>query len=52
MPFLWELEQSEIQTASSRIWTRVANSNDDNRYTKVSSCFIIIIKRISEVPVV
>ena len=36
MSFPRELAQSEIQTASSRIWTRVANSifNSDNYYAK------------------
>ena len=39
MPFPWALAQSEMQTASSKIWTWVADPifSDDNHYTKSAS---------------
>ena len=47
MPSLRALAQSEIQTASSRIWTQIAYSisNDNNHYTKhTSSIFLFFFK--------
>ena len=39
MPFLRALAQSEMQSASFRIWTQLTNSisYDDNCYTKSAS---------------
>ena len=46
MPFPRALAQSEMQTASSRIWTWVAYtiSYNDNYYTKLTHCGIMITK--------
>ena len=42
MPFSRALKESEMQTVSPRIWTRVADSisYDDNRYAKRTSLVI------------